>query len=180
MQSVRALGLALGQLHKEFGVGLVCNARVTGFGGEIRVQSVRLADGRELPADIVVVGIGVLPNTEWLADSGLRLTMGFCVTGRSMQDQKRYTLPAMAWRGQPNGGRRHAGRAMAHRGGPGNARCEEPVGLRRAGPTILDHTLLLERPIRPPHSGCRAKRFTFSPSLRYQPLRLSAWHICRL
>ncbi|WP_408511375.1 FAD-dependent oxidoreductase [Paraburkholderia phytofirmans] len=105
------LGHALGQLHKEFGVSLVCNARVTGFGGESRVQSVWLADGRELPADIVVVGIGVLPNKEWLADCGLRLTMGFCVTGRPMQDQKRYTLPAMAWRGRTNGGAASCGQS---------------------------------------------------------------------
>lgn len=36
-----------------------------------RVLGVRLADGRELPADVVVVGIGSIPNTEWLAGSGL-------------------------------------------------------------------------------------------------------------
>ncbi len=70
------LGHALGQLHGEFGVNLVCNARVAGFGGDDRVESVRLEDGWELPADIVVIGIGVLPNTEWLADSGLKLSDG--------------------------------------------------------------------------------------------------------
>ncbi|NML32365.1 FAD-dependent oxidoreductase [Paraburkholderia sp. G-4-1-8] len=76
----RAVGAQLGhvfaRLHEEFGVNLVCKARVTGFGGNDRVQFVRLADGWELPADLVVVGIGVEPNTEWLSDSGLTLDDG--------------------------------------------------------------------------------------------------------
>ena len=36
-----------------------------------RLAAVRLADGRELPADVVLVGIGSIPNTEWLAGSGV-------------------------------------------------------------------------------------------------------------
>lgn len=70
------LGRALGRLHEEFGVNLVCNARVIGFGGDDRVETVQLAGGWELPADLVVVGIGVLPNTEWLVDSGLKVKDG--------------------------------------------------------------------------------------------------------
>jgi 3-phenylpropionate/trans-cinnamate dioxygenase ferredoxin reductase component len=45
-------------------------------GGGARVRAVRLADGREVPADVVVVGIGSLPNVEWLAGSGLDVTGG--------------------------------------------------------------------------------------------------------
>ena len=41
-----------------------------------RVTGVELADGRLLPADVVVIGIGVRPNTAWLADSGLPLDDG--------------------------------------------------------------------------------------------------------
>lgn len=70
------LGRVLRALHDEFGVSTVCNARVTGFGGRDRVESVNLADGWELPADIVVVGIGISPNTEWLAGSGLTVDNG--------------------------------------------------------------------------------------------------------
>jgi NADPH-dependent 2,4-dienoyl-CoA reductase/sulfur reductase-like enzyme len=70
------LGRVLAALHDEFGVSVVCNARVVGFGGTDRVESVRLADGWELPADIVVVGIGISPNTGWLAGSGLTLRNG--------------------------------------------------------------------------------------------------------
>ncbi|WP_043288950.1 NAD(P)/FAD-dependent oxidoreductase [Paraburkholderia oxyphila] len=69
-------GRVLGALHDEFGVSVVCNARVAGFGGGERVQTVRLEDGWELPADIVVVGIGIEPNTEWLAGAGLTISNG--------------------------------------------------------------------------------------------------------
>ncbi|MDQ1644594.1 MAG: 3-phenylpropionate/trans-cinnamate dioxygenase ferredoxin reductase component [Cryptosporangiaceae bacterium] len=44
-----------------------------------RVRGVRLADGRELPADVVVVGIGVTPNTEWLRGSKVALDGGVLV-----------------------------------------------------------------------------------------------------
>jgi len=49
---------------------------------------VELTDGQSLPADVVVVGIGVVPTTDWLADSGLELDDGvvcdealFCAEG---------------------------------------------------------------------------------------------------
>lgn len=50
------------------------------------VTGVRLADGRTLPADIVIVGIGATPNIGWLAGSTLALHDGVlcddgCVTG---------------------------------------------------------------------------------------------------
>lgn len=44
-----------------------------------RVAGVRLANGRELPADLVVVGIGVAPNVEWLAGSGVAIDDGVLV-----------------------------------------------------------------------------------------------------
>lgn len=77
---IRAVGPQLGRilagLHDEFGVNVVCNARVTGFGGKGSVEAVMLDGGWELPADIVVVGIGVDPNCEWLIGSGLRIEDG--------------------------------------------------------------------------------------------------------
>ncbi|MGY0022493.1 NAD(P)/FAD-dependent oxidoreductase [Streptomyces sp. cg35] len=52
---------------------------------ERRVTGVALTDGRELPADIVVVGIGAVPNTDWLAGSATAVRDGVlcddgCVT----------------------------------------------------------------------------------------------------
>ncbi|MFE7271486.1 NAD(P)/FAD-dependent oxidoreductase [Streptomyces sp. NPDC057623] len=76
----RQLGREMGQvcssLHSDHGVGLLCGTGVAELVGEDRVTGVRLADGRLLPADIVVVGVGVRPNTDWLAGSGVRVDDG--------------------------------------------------------------------------------------------------------
>ncbi|MFI8993864.1 NAD(P)/FAD-dependent oxidoreductase [Streptomyces sp. NPDC053542] len=74
-------------LHGDHGVNLVTGTGVAALQGDPggRVTGVELADGRVLPADTVVVGIGVRPNTDWLAGSGLALEDGVvtdagCVT----------------------------------------------------------------------------------------------------
>ncbi|WP_232668493.1 NAD(P)/FAD-dependent oxidoreductase [Pseudonocardia sp. TRM90224] len=76
----RALGADVGRfcagLHAAAGVRLHTGCGVAGVVGSDRVTAVRLTDGRELPADVVVVGIGALPNVEWLAGSGLALDDG--------------------------------------------------------------------------------------------------------
>ena len=41
-----------------------------------RVTGVELDDGTVVPADVVVTGVGIVPNTEWLEGSGLRLRDG--------------------------------------------------------------------------------------------------------
>jgi len=41
--------------------------------GENKVQSVILSDGTELSADLVIMGLGVHPNTEFLKGSGVQL-----------------------------------------------------------------------------------------------------------
>ncbi|MCO1582364.1 FAD-dependent oxidoreductase [Crossiella sp. SN42] len=63
-------------LHADHGVRLLCGVGVAGLLGPGRVTGVALADGRRLPADVVVVGIGVRPNTGWLHGSGLPLDNG--------------------------------------------------------------------------------------------------------
>jgi 3-phenylpropionate/trans-cinnamate dioxygenase ferredoxin reductase subunit len=65
------LGAACTALHEDNGVRLITGTAVTGLVGTDRVQGVRLAGGRSEPADVVVVGIGALPNIEWLAGSGI-------------------------------------------------------------------------------------------------------------
>ena len=47
-----------------------------GFDGTGRVERVRLADGAAVESDLVVVGVGVAPNTRWLESSGLDLRDG--------------------------------------------------------------------------------------------------------
>ena len=61
------------------GVKLERNASVESFGGDGAVQSVRLAGGRAIPADLVVAGIGVEPAAGFLASSGIALSDGVVV-----------------------------------------------------------------------------------------------------
>lgn len=72
----REMGLVCSSLHTDHGVRLLRGTGVAGLVGEDRVTGVRLADGRVLPADIVVVGVGVRPATDWLAGSGVRVDDG--------------------------------------------------------------------------------------------------------
>jgi NADPH-dependent 2,4-dienoyl-CoA reductase/sulfur reductase-like enzyme len=70
------LGPAVAGLHEDNGVDLRCGAAVAALEGDGRVERVLLADGTSVEADVVVVGIGVTPNTEWLEGSGLELRDG--------------------------------------------------------------------------------------------------------
>jgi 3-phenylpropionate/trans-cinnamate dioxygenase ferredoxin reductase component len=64
------------QWHEDHGVSLRTGVDVAAFEGGDRVEAVRLADGSLLPAELVVVGVGVRPATDWLADTGLHLVRG--------------------------------------------------------------------------------------------------------
>ncbi|MEU9174842.1 FAD-dependent oxidoreductase [Streptomyces sp. NPDC048420] len=80
----REMGLVVSSLHSDHGVRLLCGTGVAELIGEDRVTGVRLADGRVLPADIVVAGVGVRPNTDWLAGSGVQVDDGVvCDSGCS-------------------------------------------------------------------------------------------------
>lgn len=78
----RVLGAEMGalcaDLHRDNGVDLRLAVGVDGFDhdGAGHVTGVRLSDGSTVAAGVVVVGIGVVPNTEWLAGSGLTLDNG--------------------------------------------------------------------------------------------------------
>jgi len=81
------MGAACAALHLDHGVDLRCGVTVAGFeavGG--RVAGVRLVDpggsgaspgkAEVVEADVVVVGVGVVPETGWLESSGLALDNG--------------------------------------------------------------------------------------------------------
>ncbi|CCW10271.1 NAD(P)/FAD-dependent oxidoreductase [Rhodococcus aetherivorans] len=77
---IRAVGETAGRwlsaLHERNGTELICGVAVESISGDHRVEGVRLANGRHLPADLVVVGIGATPATDWLTGSGLTLDNG--------------------------------------------------------------------------------------------------------
>ena len=72
------MGGVLGRLHGRNGVDLRCGVGVAGLedDGTSRVRRVRLADGTAVEADVVVVGVGVRPATDWLDDTAIALDNG--------------------------------------------------------------------------------------------------------
>ena len=77
---VRGLGGVLGEhvagVFRERGVEVRCGVGVKGFVGKERVEALELEDGTRVEAEVVVVGIGATPATEWLEGSGLALDNG--------------------------------------------------------------------------------------------------------
>ena len=75
------MGQAIAQVHRRNGVDVRCGVQITGIEQEETaegpcVSAVLLADGERIPADDVLVGIGVSPAVEWLEGSGLTLRDG--------------------------------------------------------------------------------------------------------
>ncbi|MFC5697445.1 NAD(P)/FAD-dependent oxidoreductase [Pseudomonas sp. GCM10022186] len=78
------------RVHREEGVEIILDAALECIVGEGRVEAVLLADGRRLPADLVVVGIGVLPNVELARQLGLD-----CDNGIVVDEQARTACPGV-------------------------------------------------------------------------------------
>jgi NADPH-dependent 2,4-dienoyl-CoA reductase/sulfur reductase-like enzyme len=75
------IGSVVAALHRSRGVDVRCSTRVD----RVAEDKVVLADGTAIEADLVVVAAGSVPNTEWLADSGVTLADGVLCdhTGRT-------------------------------------------------------------------------------------------------
>lgn len=73
------IGTAAANLHLAHGVDVRTSTGVKGIevsGSNARVE---LSDGGSIEADVVVVGIGIKPTTDWLEDSGLEIADGLVV-----------------------------------------------------------------------------------------------------
>ena len=75
------MGTAIAAVHARNGVSVRCGVQISGIesqgdGDSARVTAVVLADGERVPADDVLVGIGVSPAVEWLEGSGLTIRDG--------------------------------------------------------------------------------------------------------
>ena len=79
---VRVLGSEMGRIiadiHIKNGVSLLCDLEVKELLGDTEIEGVLLSDGSVIDTELLVVGIGAIPNTEWLEDSGLVLDDGIC------------------------------------------------------------------------------------------------------
>ena len=68
--------------HTRRGIKLRLGTDVAALHGRKRIKCVETRSGKELPADVVVIGVGVLPNTELAADAGLDVDDGIVVDDR--------------------------------------------------------------------------------------------------
>ena len=65
--------------HAAQGVKLHCNSAVAAFEGDTTVREVVCVDGRRFPADLVVIGAGIVPVTRIAADAGIACDNGIVV-----------------------------------------------------------------------------------------------------
>jgi 3-phenylpropionate/trans-cinnamate dioxygenase ferredoxin reductase component len=70
------IGELVARLHRDEGVDVRTGVGVAELRGDTHVEQVVLSDGTELTADLVVVGIGSRPATEWLEGSGIEVDNG--------------------------------------------------------------------------------------------------------
>ncbi|GGP92550.1 3-phenylpropionate/trans-cinnamate dioxygenase ferredoxin reductase subunit [Actinomadura coerulea] len=73
------LGGMFADLHREHGVVLRMDEGVAGFWGAGQVSAVVTSGGAEVPADVVIVGIGVRPNSRLAEEAGLEVSDGILV-----------------------------------------------------------------------------------------------------
>ena len=65
--------------HTNQGVRFRLSTSVSALKGKKRVKSVTTSDDEEIPADLVVIGVGILPNTELATAAGLDVENGIVV-----------------------------------------------------------------------------------------------------
>lgn len=67
------------RVHKEEGVDVRTGMSVSAFEGDSYVSKVICEDGSEFLADVVVIGVGVIPNVELAAEAGIAVDNGILV-----------------------------------------------------------------------------------------------------
>ena len=73
----------MAELHAKHGVALRCGERVIDIGGSDCVATVTLTSGTVLPADVILVAVGAIPNTELAMTAGIECTNGIPVDASS-------------------------------------------------------------------------------------------------
>lgn len=67
------------RLHQQHGTDIRCNTMATAIEGDAAVTGVVCGDGNKISADMVIIGIGVIPNTELACGAGLDVDNGVLV-----------------------------------------------------------------------------------------------------
>lgn len=102
----REVGALAGRLFTEAGIDLRCGARITRFVDE---RTVELSDGSTVSADLVLVGIGSLPDVAWLDGAGLQTGDGLAcdASGRVLGTSGVWALGDLAAWWDESRGRHH-------------------------------------------------------------------------
>ncbi|WP_213575978.1 FAD-dependent oxidoreductase [Rhodococcus sp. USK13] len=76
------LSSVLTQFHRDRGTRIITGAEVREISGtDGRVEGVALGDGTEIPCDMVLVGVGAIPNDALARESGIECLAGIVVDG---------------------------------------------------------------------------------------------------
>jgi 3-phenylpropionate/trans-cinnamate dioxygenase ferredoxin reductase subunit len=65
--------------HTDQGVRFRLSTGVSSLNGKKRVKSVTTSEGEDIPADLVIIGVGIQPNTELATNAGLDVDNGIVV-----------------------------------------------------------------------------------------------------
>ncbi|WP_138844018.1 NAD(P)/FAD-dependent oxidoreductase [Rhodococcus pyridinivorans] len=101
------VGALVTRLHTAEGVDVRAGVGLSEIRGDGRVTSAVLGDGSEIDVDLVVLGIGSIPATEWLEGSGVEVENGVVCdgTGRTSTPHVWAVGDVASWQ-VPAGGRR--------------------------------------------------------------------------
>jgi len=77
------------ELHTNKGITVICGATVTAIEGtDGNARSVVLSDGSRWPADLIIAGVGVLPNVELAQTTGLTAANGIAIDESLQTDDR--------------------------------------------------------------------------------------------
>ena len=86
------------EIHTANGVNLRLSTNINHLTGNSSVSGVALTSGENLPAAVVIVGIGIEPNTELAKDAGLNIENGIVVDDRCRtSDERIYAVGDCTW-----------------------------------------------------------------------------------
>lgn len=80
----RSAGMAVAELHRSHGVDVRLGTGATIVGSDGVATGVELSDGTTIESTVIVLGIGVVPNVQWLEDSDLTIGNGVVCDARCL------------------------------------------------------------------------------------------------
>jgi 3-phenylpropionate/trans-cinnamate dioxygenase ferredoxin reductase subunit len=93
------IGAFYTHVHRSAGTDVRLHARLEGFEGSDHVSGVRVAGGEIIPCDLVLVGIGIVPNVELALDAGIVCGNGIVVDAEARTSHPDiYAAGDVAWR----------------------------------------------------------------------------------